>query len=87
MDGTDERAFAGAVHDLHTQPGLRDERVAKGRARATRFTDAMFASGLFALLDEFESSGGAGAPPSDTRSALAGNACSPPDPDTLARCR
>jgi len=54
VESTDERAFAAAIYDLHTQPALRESLIKKGHQRAAGFSGEDFARGIFSLLDEFE---------------------------------
>jgi glycosyltransferase involved in cell wall biosynthesis len=46
--------LARAIARVAAEPGLREALVARGRARAARFTPADFARGLLAFVDRFE---------------------------------
>ncbi len=54
VDPKDEKQIASAVKLLHDDPTLRQTLVARGTARASRWTGQDFVRAVFAILDEFE---------------------------------
>ena len=54
VDPREPAAIAGAVKRLHDDEALRRELIAKGRARAEKWTAKDFVRGVFNALDEFE---------------------------------
>jgi glycosyltransferase involved in cell wall biosynthesis len=55
VDPKDPQAWADAIWKVCRRPKLRSSLIAKGRARARRFTPDDFVRGLFQIIDEFAS--------------------------------